>query len=180
MEHYIYKDEDELYHHGVTGQKWGVRRYQNKDGSLTPAGQKHRTLGDRIKEYKTNKKRKAALEKARETRKANQEAAKKRAEDIKKGKIKSKDMTEDELNKRIARLQLEKNYNDAVKESKQVGMGSRFTSKFKESLVDKLADNVGADLISQLAKGFGAKAINSATKDIFGGEVVYTNNKKKN
>lgn len=32
--------EYELYHHGVKGQKWGVRRYQNKDGSLTPAGKK--------------------------------------------------------------------------------------------------------------------------------------------
>ena len=27
-------------HHGIKGQKWGVRRYQNKDGSLTPAGRK--------------------------------------------------------------------------------------------------------------------------------------------
>ena len=31
---------DCLIHHGVKGQKWGVRRYQNKDGSLTPAGKK--------------------------------------------------------------------------------------------------------------------------------------------
>lgn len=30
----------ELYHHGVKGQKWGVRRWQNADGSLTPAGKK--------------------------------------------------------------------------------------------------------------------------------------------
>lgn len=30
----------ELYHHGIKGQKWGVRRYQNEDGSLTNAGKK--------------------------------------------------------------------------------------------------------------------------------------------
>lgn len=29
---------NELYHHGIKGQKWGVRRFQNKDGSLTKAG----------------------------------------------------------------------------------------------------------------------------------------------
>lgn len=31
---------NELYHHGIKGQKWGVRRYQNPDGSLTAAGKK--------------------------------------------------------------------------------------------------------------------------------------------
>lgn len=31
---------DYLCHHGIKGMKWGVRRFQNKDGSLTPEGQK--------------------------------------------------------------------------------------------------------------------------------------------
>lgn len=31
---------DELYHHGIKGMRWGVRRYQNEDGSLTPKGEK--------------------------------------------------------------------------------------------------------------------------------------------
>ncbi len=30
----------ELYHHGIKGQRWGIRRYQNKDGTLTNDGQK--------------------------------------------------------------------------------------------------------------------------------------------
>ena len=30
----------ELYHHGILGQKWGIRRFQNEDGSLTEAGKK--------------------------------------------------------------------------------------------------------------------------------------------
>lgn len=37
-----FADVGELYHHGIKGMKWGLRRYQNKDGTLTPAGKKRR------------------------------------------------------------------------------------------------------------------------------------------
>ena len=49
---------NELYHHGVKGQKWGVRRYQNADGSLTPAGKKK----EYKKSLKTDKKIRRDLE----------------------------------------------------------------------------------------------------------------------
>lgn len=41
MNTYYIVNDDELYHHGILGQKWGVRRFQNKDGTLTEAGRKH-------------------------------------------------------------------------------------------------------------------------------------------
>lgn len=41
---YLIDASGELYHYGVIGMKWGVRRYQNKDGSLTEAGRQIREL----------------------------------------------------------------------------------------------------------------------------------------
>lgn len=41
--------KNELYHHGIKGQKWGVRRFQNKDGTLTAEGRKRLTERRRTK-----------------------------------------------------------------------------------------------------------------------------------
>lgn len=50
---YYRVDKDYLAHHGILGQKWGVRRYQNEDGSLTDAGRK-RYYSAFKKQYKSD------------------------------------------------------------------------------------------------------------------------------
>lgn len=85
-------ENNELYHFGTKGMKWGRRRYQNEDGSLTDEGRRHygyslkrtiQNIGEARRKKKAAKKRAKALEKARKARaekRAHEEAKKKAIE----------------------------------------------------------------------------------------------------
>lgn len=58
--------DNELQHHGILGQKWGIRRYQNDDGTLTEAGKKHyQKLDERWVKRKSDKVYDKALKESR-------------------------------------------------------------------------------------------------------------------
>ena len=66
-----YVFDDELYHHGIPGQKHGLRRWQNEDGSLTPEGYIHYGYGKRDEKEKHDfKTYKADLKSTRQMHKA--------------------------------------------------------------------------------------------------------------
>ena len=76
---------NELYHHGVKGQKWGVRRYQNPDGSLTAAGKRRfkRVVSDEKKQQLHTKRAKFLLEGNAENNKINAREIKESYKDLK-------------------------------------------------------------------------------------------------
>ena len=84
---------DEFYHHGIKGMKWGIRRYQNSDGSLTPAG-----------------KRRADRQARKEAKAARKWAYKNRSI-----------MSEQELDAQIRRYQKERQFADLSRQSLSPG-----------------------------------------------------------
>lgn len=133
-------EKNELLHSGVKGMKWGIRRFQNKDGSLTPAGKKRYGDKDTGDSPET---------KPKKTKEAPERTPKK----------KLKSMTEDEIRTRINRLKLE---DDLRKLEKSVYPQSG--KKFVTNVLEKSGENIVTQLTT-LAMG---SVANKVLQEVFG------------
>lgn len=159
---------NELYHHGILGQKWGIRRYQNKDGSLTKAGiKRYGTVANLNKVKKAEAKAKSDAIKAKtkantdaeilkikqkygidKTEKAKTESTKPKTKSI-------SEMSDDEIRAKINRIQLENQLKSL--QPKQISKGEKFAKALSDVALPALK-NAARDSLEKYLK----KTLNKA------------------
>ena len=134
--------ETYLAHEGILGMKWGVRRYQNSDGTLTEAGRLRYSR-------QMTKKRKAAAKKAAQTKRKAAEAKRTADKTSKPRDVSS--MSDQEIRDFLNRRDLEKRYLDAIA-PKTIERGESATKRFMTKFGSSLADNLIKEATKKIAK----------------------------
>ena len=118
-----WNSEDYLMHHGIKGQKWGIRRFQNKDGTRTALG-KRREKTDGNRKFALSDKQKSALKIAGGVAIAGAAAygvSKLGGSKASQSLSSVKKMSDDDLLEKIGRLEREKKYIDLSREVSSYG-----------------------------------------------------------
>ena len=125
-------NEYELVHYGIKGMKWGILRYQNADGTLTAAGR----VRDRMNR-KRNRKR------AEKVLKGSPKTVKRRLSQI----------TDEELQKAVNRLQLERTYKTLTKPPDKHKKAKEIATKWLETagtkVIESAATNLGKKIFAE-------------------------------
>lgn len=149
-----YQNTDELYHHGVLGQRWGFRRYQNADGTLTPAGR--RRANKLAEQYAKVTGKKLIVKK-----KSVQGNEKQKPKTI-------SEMSDQEIQAKINRINLENTYKKLLSQQpqnmKKVSRGKAFVNNIKKNVITPALTDAGRTLLGNLIKKKG-------------NDLIYGNNK---
>ena len=153
---------NELYHHGILGQKWGTRRYQNEDGSYKPGAEGRYYTPTKSHQKQTYKSLKKAYKKNHDTLVGNKEFGDRFRSDL------QEYMTSDEI-KRLEKARSKTNFNNFKKYSYKINGDSLLSDKG----LDKFYDADSAEFkeckkVAQRILGkYGDKKVSFLSKDTY-------------
>lgn len=145
---------DVLKHYGILGQKWGVRRYQNKDGTLTAAGKKR---ADKLRDEYTQLTGKKLIRKPTPKSSDSNSESTSTSNNTTNAKKKIKDMSDSEIRDTINRYESEKRLR--ALQSERASSGEKFVRSIKNNVVVPAAIEAGKSLARDLLLKIGKEKL---------------------
>lgn len=155
--------EEFLEHHGIKGQKWGIRRFQNKYGSLTNAGRKR--YGDDSGGEKSS----SAQKRSFFGRKKSSSSVSSEKEETQPKKKSVSEMSDDEIQSSINRMRLEQTYTQLLAQTSpkpQSSRGQKFASSLFDNVIKPAAISSGKTVLQDLLTKYMKEITGLSQKDV--------------